>query len=255
MLIGVVAHHRRTAAGESLAHLVTADYMSIDRGNPADVADGCARAAANHIKVLEWMWQEIRVGWAVVLEDDALPSPRLRHTLSLALHRAPSLLVGLYLGTGNPSGPVQRAIQPSHLRAHACGAAWLSADWFTSSVAYAVHRTVIGDMLDSIRGMECELPLRITRWAQDAGIRTSYTRPSLVDHDDIRASVVYPLGAHEQTNRLPRRAWSFGRREDWATRVIPIEGHCPPWSPFDGCPECVLRWEQHGWPLPEGASK
>lgn len=246
MLVGVVAHHRRTATAESLARQVTADYLSIDPGDPLDVADGCRRAADNHIAVLKWMAAKSNISWAIVLEDDAHPAPRLRYTLHRAFHHTPSLLVGLYLGTGNPSGPVQRAIQPVHLRATACGAAWLTADWFTSSVGYAVHRSVLGDMLDFISPMDCELPLRITRWAQEMGIRTAYTRPSLVDHDD-HDSVVYP---QEPGNRLPRKAWSYGRRDDWATRALHIEGHCPPWSPFDGCMECERRWAAHGWQIP-----
>lgn len=250
MQVGIVAHHRRAAAAERLAVEVTANHVHMDFGDAADTADGCRRALAGHLAVLEWMYCNPVGTWCVVLEDDAVAAPRFRHTLNAALRYTPSLLVGLYLGTGNPSGEMQRQIQPVHLRAQACGAAWLTADWFTASVGYAVHRSRLGSLISALRTTTAiELPLAVTRWSQDLGIATSYTRPSLVDHRDTD-SVVYPQGHSDQLRRLPRRAWSFGRHESWHTRVLPIGGHIPPWSAWDGCNECVRTWAQHGFTPP-----
>jgi hypothetical protein len=162
--------------------------------------------------------------WCIVMEDDAVPVPAFRTEAAAALQCAPSPLVGLYLGQGNPSGQMQRDIRQVLEKAQA----WITADYFISSVAYAVRSNLIPQMLEFIRPRDEELPLRISRWAQDREILAAYTHPSLCNHADLE-SVIYPGIPLAERQKLPRVAWNWGTRRNWMTEAV----HLPPvaeWS-------------------------
>lgn len=220
--ITVIAHSQRREMAERLAAVVqcTICWDSREEKNLGTNL-GCA---LTHLDALHEL-QNSTSEWAVVLEDDAVPVPKFRDHLTAALQHAPAPVVGLYLGTGNPSGEAQRQIRQAVVSAKERNQAWLLADCLIGSVGYAVQTRLIPDIVDFITDREEELPLRITRWAQDREIRICYTQPSLVNHDDSDS-----IGTPWRGPRyLGRKAWSYGSRTSWGTGTIDI-GYCPIWS-------------------------
>jgi len=225
MRIGIVAHHKRKAVAEDLAIRVAADVIELDVTTPTGPRNGAYRCTLNHLDCLEALLGcvESAQEWVVVLEDDAMPVADFRFHVERAVTHAPSELVGLYIGTGNPSGEVQRQIRAALEHA----GAWLAGDFFISAVGYAVKAHVVNDLIECTDihqwPLTMEWPMRVTKWAQKRGYDVSYTHPSLVDHADT-PSVILP-GA-----KSGRRAWEVGTREDWDSPVTRI-GYCPDWSP------------------------
>lgn len=224
MKIGVVAHISRLKMAGELTEEVCADVFALDHITPADPEDGMRRAALNHRSVLRSLSDLAGPGeWCVVLEDDAVPVAGFRGHVENALACAPTPVVGLYLGRGNPSGEVQRQVRQGLTLTKA----WLTADFFISSVGYAIRRGMAAGLVawcDTVDDEGDEWPRQVSRWAQDNFLLTSYTNPSLVDHADAE-SVISPTWA-----AADRKAWSVGARSDWTGRVYRL-GHCPGWSP------------------------
>jgi hypothetical protein len=240
VLTGVVGHINRGDAAKNLCRAAQGGVVSLD--------DGSMGCEANHLAVLAWLkesaqqadelhaqWSKdgdwkpglIDSTWFVVLEDDAQLVPDFPQHLEAALACAPSPLVGLYMGSGNPSGAVQRTLLPAIKEAQRLGRAWLEADWFISAVGYAVQRYLVDDLLDYVEDRADEWPLRITRWAQERDIATSYTCPSLVNHADGQ-SMISPT---RKVGQLKRRAHTWGVPGRWDTPAIAIRSdNCPPWS-------------------------
>jgi hypothetical protein len=219
MLTGVVAHHSRKLP----VWVGISDFVGIDQGDADSSAGRVARAADNHLGVLQWLAD--RTGpdeWCVVLEDDAVLCERFDLCAELALVCAPSPLVGFYLGTGYPSS-AQRVIRPAVSEARQSGASWIVGDYFLSSVAYAIHASVIRDAVADASPRSGELALGLTRWAQSCGVEVAYTAPSLVDHADIESTVWTANGGPE------RRAWWSDSRRAWNARSVRL-GSCPGWS-------------------------
>lgn len=240
LLLGVVAHESRGPRISELCAAVHPDVISVDTWSDQL---GCED---NHLAVLRQLLALGEHGdWCAVLEDDAKPVPALRGQLAEALPCAPAPIVSLYMGTGNPSGPVQReAFIPAVQQAQHQGAAWVMADALIGSVGYVVPWDVLADLVPELELRTGELPLRMTRWAQDLQLPVCYTMPSLVDHNDDDS-----VNAATAANRLPRRAHWFGSALRWNTGTVAMTAHIPPWSPYDGCGACVRAWESHGWPV------
>jgi hypothetical protein len=200
--IGVVADHRRMDYAEGLAKKVGAEVVSID---------GYGRGGAwNHCQVLNWM-KDGGSEWSVILEDDAIPAPTFRTQLEMALDKAPTPFVGLYLGRGRP--PHWQAGISAVIAQDVC---WLVCDVLQNAVGYAVKTNLIPSMLSSAE--ECwryapGLPIdeTITEWGAEYGIRFSYCRPSLVQHRDKAPVQRHGYGLPTEK----RRAWLFGYRESW----------------------------------------
>lgn len=226
VLVGVVGHEQRRGAAHELADNVWASACRID--------DGTLQIEGNHLRVLHELWltscfvtePEDRLdGFCVVLEDDAQPIPQFREHLDAALEHAPAPIVGLYLGTGNPSGEVARQARQAVFTAldHTKDA-WIMADCLLNTVGYAVRADLVDEMCSDIAQRSGEMPLRITRWAQFAGHDICYTVPSLVDHADGNPINPCPPG------RLERKAWAVGTPvAGWDTGSVRL-GHCPQWS-------------------------
>ena len=88
-MIGIVAHTARAEHAHTLMDQVGAAYISIDNGTL-----GCN---GNHKQV--WTWLNNHTDeWAIVLEDDSLPTPDFRDQASQALKVTPSPVVSFYLG-------------------------------------------------------------------------------------------------------------------------------------------------------------
>lgn len=220
VVVGIVAHERRRVQAERLAQEVHAAVCNID--------DGTLGCEGNHVAVLH-MLSLLDADWCVVLEDDAVVTPDFLSHVKRALEHAPAPIVGLYLGTGNPSGEVQRQIRQAVMEATDLSRAWIVGDALIGAVGYAIRASLIPDMLGWIAGdYDAEHPLRISRWAQDWDLRVAYTQPSLVDHADNT-----PIGySAEEFQKVPggrRKAWNYGSQENWHTPAVEL-GHCPGWS-------------------------
>lgn len=220
MLVGIVSHARRKGLVDKLVDDVQASYVGRDATWPPN-AKGCAD---NHIRVLKRLNMMATPGeWCVVLEDDALPVPNFRQEVKQALMKCDASLVGLYLGTGNPTGPTQRAILPAVRDASASDAAWIVSDWFISTVGYVLRSDWISDLITAISDMGGPVDNRISEWSQQAGLKTWYCQPSLVDHHD-ESSMITSFAFY------PRHAHNVGVREQWNRRTVEM-GYAYGWSP------------------------
>jgi hypothetical protein len=220
--IGMVAHTQREERAEKVCGDIDADVCNID--------DGTLGCEDNHLEVLNQLKEKRkRSEWVVVLEDDAVVIDDFRNEVGRALASAPAPIVGLYLGTGNPSGETQRQIREAVTRSQG----WILGDALIGGVGYAIRRDLLKDIIDGITDRKEELPLRISRWAQQHKILIAYPQPSLVDHQDID-----PVGKpHRGPHYLPRKAWNFGPpRANWQQPAVQL-GTCPGWStvhPLEG---------------------
>lgn len=226
--IGIVAHSARVERAHALFDAVKADYCNVD--------DGTLGCAGNHLKVLGEL-AGYDTGWSVVLEDDAEPVSAFRVEIAQAVRHTPAPVIGLYLGTGNPSGQVQRQMRAALMTAQRRNLAWITADCLIGSVGYAIRTSLIEAMLPELvetlgaaeqRYARVEYPLAVSRWAQNWEMPICYTVPSLVDHADDT-----PIGYGPDEARSERRAWSCGTRQNWATAATPL-GYCNGWSKPDG---------------------
>jgi len=210
MLIGVVSHISRQGMGDSLVDRVCADLIYRDQTCPPSIA-GCA---GNHARVLKDLHRMATPGeWSVVLEDDAIPVENFRNELKRALLKCDGELVGLYLGTGNPSGATQQSICPAVIECLGRDASWIVAKWFISTVGYAVHSSRLASLVAALPDMSGPVDNRINEWSQTEGVETWYCQPSLVDHHDESSTI---------TSFMPyrRQAHRFGARDDWNRRTV-----------------------------------
>lgn len=220
MLIGVVAHVNREHLVDKLIREVDVDVIRFDDGLPS--VTGCAD---NHIRVLTELEKRCAGHrWCVVLEDDALPVPGFREQLKMALAQADTQLVGLYLGTGNPSGPTQRAIMPAVKAAKASDSHWIVSDWFLSTVGYAVRSTALSGLIKHVSDDGGPIDCRINEWSHTVG-GSWFTQPSLVDHSD-ETSVIAGPGIPTPL----RHAHWVGTRKVWGKSSVKM-GYAQPWSP------------------------
>src|SRR5271163_3386111 len=198
--VGIVAHDQRMEQiGRLVESLAKVDVLNVDDGTL-----GCEK---NHLHVLRELLLLARVrtyDWAIVLEDDAVPVPNFERHVANALSHAPAPVVGLYLGTGSPGVPIQRTIRQAVTSAKA----WIVGDCLIGSVGYAVRSELLHDLLGFIADREEELPLRISRWAQDRDIDICYTQPSLVQHADID-SIGHPWRGPYYSSLAARKAWKY----------------------------------------------
>lgn len=215
MLVGIVAHVNREHLVDRLIRDTQADIFRFDDTFPPS-AKGCA---SNHIRVLSDLYGYAKHNeWIIVLEDDAQPVDDFRKQAELALAQADSALVGLYLGTSNPGGVIQRAIEPAVINAEAVDSNWVVADWFISGPGYAVRSDVVVSLIDSLMVSRGPVDVRINEWARYESIPTWYTYPSLINHDDAQSLI----NAHLSTTTV-RRAWRAGGRTEWCSSTTQME--------------------------------
>lgn len=203
--LGVVGHTGRAELIDRLTKTVEPDILSIDNGQL-----GCE---GNHRHVWERLSNEYpRSGWAVVLEDDALPVAGFDKQIEAALRVAPTPVVSLYLGRKRPpqyQAAIKRCIKDRTAEPH-----WFLADRLLHAVGVAIRTSLVPGMLASTA--QCVRPIdeSISRWAMQMQPRmpVSYTWPSLVDHADRQTVVQH----RDRQPRPPGRvAWRHGTRDAW----------------------------------------
>lgn len=210
-MIGIVAHTQRAQQAHTLMTTVGAAYMSID--------DGTLGGKANHIRVWQWLAQHSTDTYSVVLEDDAIPCERFREQATLALAKAPTDVVSLYLGTGHPRSP-QPAIAKAIQWAQHSPACWITAHELHHAVGTAIRTDLITDMLTYITPLNRPIDQAVTSWATRKHHPRSiaYTAPSLIDHEDGDTVVT----TRRRIQSKPRKAWWVGTRDTWTTDSIPL---------------------------------
>lgn len=218
--IGIVGHHTRMEAGETLADKVDAEFMTIDSGGLGP--------GRNHEKAWQWL-EESDSEWSVVLEDDAIPIIDFRKELKVALLNCPFSIVSLYLGRIRPPH-----WQDSIASVIARPESWLLADELLHHVGVAIQTPLIGDMLNVLAGdheyVWGKVPIdeAIGRWVRLRGRQVAYANPSLVDHDYRLPTVIEQHVSQHATEPgvrhffEPRKAWKLGtRRWDRSSAEIP----------------------------------
>lgn len=210
--IAIVAHTSRITQAIQLMGDTNADYITTD--------DGTLGGKNNHIRAWQWLADHHpKDTYSVVLEDDAQPVPNFTHQLALALAKASTDVVSLYLGTGHPRRP-QPAIAQAIAHAQQHDTCWITAPELHHAVGTAIRTHLITDMLNYIDNLNRPIDQAITSWAtRKHQHRTiSYTTPSLVDHAD-QATVVI---SRRRVASRPRKAWWVGECDTWTTDSIPL---------------------------------
>ena len=207
--IGVVAHVKRFHQARMLRKIVDAQCVSWDYGGVG--------ARANHLSV--WtMMAGIDSEWSLVLEDDALPVKDFRQNVVHALQAAPSPIVSLYLGTGNPicwQSRIQRALNQADKR----DAHWLLCSNLIHAVSVAVRTDHVASMLESLHCSDEPIDESITGWAVKRFHSVAYTIPSLCDHDDGPTLMRH---ADSRRRTAQRVAWRRGVRYEWNSDTVKL---------------------------------
>lgn len=236
--IAIVAHKDRAKQVDRLVDWVDPDYVSWD--------DGTLGPAENHLRAWENLAEE-DAEVCLVLEDDAVPVANFRSELSRVLAVAPTDLVSLYLGKGRPPhwqptlakvfGSLDRRLYPN-----APDPSWLIADEVLHGVALAMKPSLIADMLPVVRRStqprrRHRLPVdeAIGAWARSAGIRVSYSLPSIVQHGDLPTLITEHTTGHSGDTGIrdqPRRAWAMGTRRRWDGTSVEAPAPAPVTRPL-----------------------
>ena len=197
----IVAHEKRREMATRLQRTIGAEAIVWDNHN-----QGCE---ANHAKAWDYM-QHATEPWVVFLEDDAVPVDFFREQLAQVLAAATTPIVSLYLGRGRPDQwqlPISSVIGTE--------ACFIRSDTLLSTVGYAVQTPLLRQMCSEVLRLvymrQIELPEAMTRWAQHHGYRISYSRPSIVDHLDIKPVIDTADRYDGQERTELRKAWLF----DW----------------------------------------
>lgn len=199
--ITIVAHPKREQLALRLCSKVNAEAICWDNHN-----QGCE---SSHAKAWEYIHTATEP-WVVFLEDDAVPVEFFREQLAQVLAAATTPIVSLYLGRGRPDQwqlPISAVIGTE--------ACFIRSDTLLSTVGYAVQTPLLRQMCSEVLRLvymrRIELPEAITRWAKDRGYLISYSRPSIVDHLDIKPIINTEDRYDGQERTELRKAWLF----DW----------------------------------------
>lgn len=199
----IVAHHSRAEQATDLALTVGADEILFD--------DGTLGAAGNHRRAWDLHTANTHTGWALVLEDDAVPCTGFRDQLDEALNCAPTDIVSLYLGRTRPPH-WQGRIEQATTRADLLSNAWIVGSHLLHAVGVSARHDLAWQMATWTRHLAEPVD---GRPVGDEPI--SYTWPSLVDHADGPTVTDHPDGTARTT---PRTAWRHGTRAQWGTHYV-----------------------------------
>jgi hypothetical protein len=207
--VAVVAHTSREPWALELAAHTHATHICMD--------DGTLGAYRNHLAAWTWHRENSYHGWAVVIEDDALPVDDFVTQLDMALSHAPPAIsiASLYLGRARPPQYIRQVAAAVSDAAHN-DHAWIVSTKLLSAVGYAIRTELVASIVAHLsHTSNLDADEAISQWA---GLRhmIGYTAPSLVDHRDT-PSIAYHRDGQP---RLPgRTAWRTGHRDNWTTPV------------------------------------
>lgn len=202
----VMAHPARDRASLALSWLLGAVLVT-DEGDGENATGDLAWQAARNRPGFEL------ADWCLVMQDDARPVAAIHEQAPAALAAAPTPVVSFYLGTSYPEHTIAPA-RVAMLKADEDHAAWITAPRLFWGVAVAIRTELVPDMLRTVRRSRRPYDERISRWAEQAGHRISYTWPSLVDHADGESLV------RSRPRRKPRVAYRTGSADHWDTGYI-----------------------------------
>ncbi|MCX8559786.1 hypothetical protein OS122_02585 [Mycolicibacterium mucogenicum] len=204
----IVAHSSRLQQTLALATAVGGASLWFDDGTL-----GCER---NHQRAWEWHRQNTTHGWAIVLEDDAVPVPDFTAQLRTALDVARSPVVSLYLGTSRPPA-WQPRVRDATTAANEHDASWIVGPQLLHAVGVAIHSDYVPALCDWLPATKCPVDQAIAAWAVTWQHDVAYTWPSLVDHADDDTIAEH----HDGSPRTePRKAWRTGTRTTWTSRTV-----------------------------------
>jgi hypothetical protein len=204
--VAVMAHPARTQQAWWLARELDAPIIW-DRG--AGEWDTGARA---------WAAFTDTATHHLVIQDDAIPMPRLIEHAASAIAARPSSPISFYLGRSRPPG-MQRRIMRATLGADESKAAWLHVNDMLHGVAIALPVVDIAPMLEWAQTSHRPYDDRIGTWYRRQGADVEYTWPSLVDHADLPTLVDHADGDDRPVGRV---AWRVGKPKSWHTPSVRI---------------------------------
>lgn len=194
-------------------HISRSDPPAADYADFISTDDGTLGCTANHLHVLRYL-AKYPTSYTVVLEDDAIPADDFTDQLHKLLPMAPSPIVSLYMGKKRPPHwELRKAAALSE--AHAVGASWIISTHLLHAVGYAIRTDLIPSLLQ--HSSRKPIDEHITDWAKRYGHLTSYTYPSVVDHQDGETTFTHQ---DRQPRQPGRKAWAFGTRTTWTTEAV-----------------------------------
>jgi hypothetical protein len=202
LAVVVVSHPARSDA---------ALHLAAELGGALVVDDGRGEWAT-HERALEWAAGQ-RASHALVVQDDAVPVPRMIDHAAAAVDAYPGGPIGLYVGRSRPRpGQVERAV----VEAEKHGASWLEADSLLWGVATILPSGDLPGMLEWCSRSALPYDQRVGSWYRRASRPVRYTWPSLVDHADG------PSLIPGRPRREPRTAWRVGSPTSWDGPIVRI---------------------------------
>lgn len=177
--VAVMAHPKRKKLAEALALElkqypfmdVTISYDGVDAGSHQEEWDnGCRAMMAG--------WE--RGDWHVVVQDDAILTPKFYENIEGAIANVPTRsLISLYTGMPRPMGKrVKTAVDKVN------DETWLSYWLLMWGVGLLIPSNHIKPMIDFVSDRTEPYDTRIGIFYQRNMLPVYYTMPSLVDHND-----------------------------------------------------------------------
>jgi hypothetical protein len=202
LAVVVVTHPSRSDTGLELAAQL--------RG--ALVVDDGRGEWATHERALRWAAGQ-DTSHALVVQDDAIPVPRMLEHAAAAVDAHPDGPIGLYVGRSRPRAvQVQRAVE----QADELGASWLEANTLLWGVATIFPIRDLPELLDWAWRSQLPYDQRIGAWYRRQRRPVRYSWPALVDHADG------PSLIPGRPCREPRVAWRVGEPSSWDGPVVRI---------------------------------
>lgn len=177
--------------------------------------NGTLGCSGNHYKTWTYLAQS-PTQWGVCIEDDAKPVEGFTHQLEQALTVAPTPIVSLYLGQGQPLQWQARIRQAIHA-AEQDDACWIVGKRLLYGVAVCIRTDLIPSMLAGIETSTRPIDLAIRDWAVEAGHDICFPTPSLVDHADGPTLIT---DRTDTSRDMQRTAWRTGTRDRWTSKTV-----------------------------------
>ncbi len=207
LAVVVVAHPARRPAAEELAADLAA-HLVVDEHQHGEWP--------THARALTWAGEQDATH-ALIVQDDAVPVPRLLGHVAAAVDAHPDGPIGLYVGRSCPRpAQVERAVR----QADEVGASWLEANTLLWGVATVLPVQDLPPLLAWCRRVRLPYDQRLGSWYRNQQRPVRYTWPSLVNHAD------WPSLTGGRARRPARVAWRAAEPASWDGPVVPIGARC-----------------------------